>query len=113
MRFEWSLSQQSGLVFVFDEILVEILVEILFVVDLFLVFFGLIAILVGDLRFDLQIDPDFAELGFQKLEKLVDVVAAPLVQYVLEKLEQLPAIEAPLDLLHLFLREGVEDVLAE
>ncbi len=66
-----------------------------------------------DLGVRLQINPDFPELGLEELEQLVDVVPAPLVEDVGQKLEEICRIEAALDLFDLLFGECLEDVFTQ
>jgi hypothetical protein len=52
-------------------------------------------------------------VSLEQLEELVDVVARPLVDDVLDELEEVAAIEPTLDLLDLLFRERLDDVFAK
>ncbi len=61
----------------------------------------------------LRSTPRSPELRLEELEELVHVVAAPLVEDVGQELEEVPAVDAALDLFDLLLGERLEDVFAQ
>jgi hypothetical protein len=62
---------------------------------------------------ELEVDPDVAELRVEELEKLVGIVAGPLVEQIGQELEEIAAIEATLDFFDLLFAESFEDVFAQ
>jgi hypothetical protein len=61
----------------------------------------------------LDVDTGLCQLRFYELEQLIRIIAAPFVEHVRQKLEEIPRIQTTLNFLDLFFREGFEHLFAK
>jgi hypothetical protein len=83
---------------------------VLVLVFVFVVLFFFFAVRSG---IRLHIDAGFGELRLEQLDQFIGVIAAPLVEHVCQKLEEIPRIQTPFYFLDLFFREGLEHLFAQ